>query len=73
MAPSCARAPIASVKSSDNGLKAERTRRHPTTGEPTRFGLSTIERWYYRALKEKPDSVGVLRRKGRTDAASSRR
>src|SRR6516164_7963616 len=47
---------------------AERTWRHPTTGEPTRFGFSTIERWYYRALKEKNDPVGSLRRKLRTDA-----
>src|SRR6202158_3679759 len=47
---------------------AERTWRHPTTGEPVRFGFSTIERWYYRALKERTDPVGVLRRKLRTDA-----
>jgi putative transposase len=47
---------------------AERMWRHPTTGEPTRFGFSTIERWYYRALKERRDPVGVLRRKLRTDA-----
>jgi putative transposase len=47
---------------------AERTWRHPTTGEPTCFGFSTIERWYYRALKEKRDPVGSLRRKLRADA-----
>jgi hypothetical protein len=47
---------------------AQRTWRHPTTGEPTRFGFSTIERWYYRALKEKRDPVAVLRRKLRADA-----
>jgi transposase InsO family protein len=47
---------------------AERTWRHPTTDEPTRFGFSTIERWYYRALKEKSDPVAVLRRKLRADA-----
>jgi putative transposase len=47
---------------------AERSWHHPTTGEPTRFGFSTIERWYYRALKEKSDPVGVLRRKLRADA-----
>ena len=33
-----------------------------------RFGFSTIERWYYRALKERSDPVGVLRRKIRADA-----
>jgi putative transposase len=47
---------------------AERTWRHPTTGEPVRFGFSTIERWYYRALKERTDPVGSLRRKRRADA-----
>ena len=49
---------------------AERTWHHPISGEPTRFGFSTIERWYYRALKEKRDPVGVLRRKLRADAGS---
>jgi len=47
---------------------AERTWHHPISGEPSRFGFSTIERWYYRALKEKRDPVGVLRRKLRADA-----
>lgn len=47
---------------------AARQWRHPTTGEPVRFGFSTIERWYYRALKERTDPVGVLRRKLRADA-----
>ena len=47
---------------------AERTWQHPISGKPTRFGFSTIERWYYRALKEKRDPVGVLRRKLRADA-----
>ena len=42
--------------------------RHPTTGEPVRFGFSTIERWDYRALRERRDPVGVLRRKVRGDA-----
>src|SRR5712692_8892066 len=40
----------------------------PITGDPVQFGFSTIERWYYRALKERSDPVGVLRRKLRTDA-----
>ncbi len=47
---------------------AEHTWRHPITDEPTRFGFSTIERWYYRALKERSDPVAVLRRKLRADA-----
>src|SRR3984893_4541642 len=47
---------------------AGRQWRRPITGEPVRFGFSTIERWFYRALKERSDPVGVLRRKLRTDA-----
>jgi transposase InsO family protein len=47
---------------------AARTWRHPTTGEPVRFGVSTIERWYYLAARERRDPVSVLRRKVRKDA-----
>ena len=47
---------------------AARTWRHPITGEPVRFGVSTLERWYHRARKERLDPVGVLRRKLRNDA-----
>ena len=47
---------------------AERTWHHPITDEHTSFGFSTIERWFYRAVKEKSDPVGVLRRKLRADA-----
>jgi len=42
--------------------------RHPITGEPTRFGYSTIERWYYKSVKERRDPVGALRRKLRANA-----
>src|SRR6266566_7359247 len=49
---------------------AAREWRHPITGEPIRFGVSTLERWYYRARKERHDPVGVLRRKLRKDAGS---
>lgn len=41
---------------------------HPVTGQPVRFGLSTIQRWYYTARAERRDPVGVLRRKIRSDA-----
>jgi transposase InsO family protein len=40
---------------------------HPRTGKPVRFGVSTIERWYYRARAERKDPVGVLRRRVRKD------
>jgi len=49
-------------------MRLLRTWQHPTTGEPVQFGFATIERWYYRALKERADPVGVLRRKLRADA-----
>ena len=47
---------------------AGREWRHPTTGAPVRFGVSTLERWFYRARNERQDPVGVLRRKRRLDA-----
>ena len=59
--------PTGDLKASIEALAA-RMWQHPTTGEPVRFGFSTIERWYYRALKERADPVGVLRRKLRADA-----
>ena len=49
---------------------AARTWQHPITAEPVRFGLSTIEAWYYRARRERRDPVGVLRRKVRADAGT---
>ena len=55
---------------------AAREWRHAVSGEPIRVGVSTFERWYYRARKERHDPVGVLRRKPRSDAgqqASMRR
>lgn len=57
-------------------LRAELSRlahkpwRHPTTGEMVRFGLSTIERWYY-AARAGANPVGVLRRKLREDSGRS--
>lgn len=43
---------------------------HPITGQWVRFGASTIERWYYRALHESKDPVGVLARKVREDCGT---
>ena len=47
---------------------AAKTWRHPITGEPTRFGRSTIERWYYQARSARTDPVAKLRRRARKDA-----
>ena len=46
---------------------AEKSWQHPISGQPVRFGMSTIERWYYRARREQRDPVSVLRRKLRRD------
>ena len=46
---------------------SQRQWKHPRTGEMVCFGASTIERWYYRAKKERRDPVGVLRRRVRRD------
>ena len=48
---------------------ASREWAHPTTGKPIRFGVSTLERWYYQlARNQSHDPLGVLRRKRRQDA-----
>ncbi len=50
---------------------ALKTWRHPVTGAPKRFDVSTIERWYYKALKA-PDPVMALGRRRRKDAGRQR-
>jgi putative transposase len=50
---------------------ASRSWQHPITGRPTRFGLSTIERWFYTA-RARLDPVGALKTRVRTDAGRSR-
>lgn len=50
---------------------AKKQWRHPITGLPVNFGVSTIERWFYQA-REKQDPVGALRSKRRSDAGKPR-
>lgn len=49
-----------------------RTWYHPITKEPVRFGVSTIEKWYYAARNEKRSPVKRLQRKVRSDLNSTR-
>lgn len=42
---------------------AARSWSHPTTGERIRFGLSTLERWFYQAKGGGDDPIGALARK----------
>lgn len=53
---------------------AAKTWRHPITGQPTTFGFSTIERWYYQALNcgHQDGPVDVLQRKIRADHGRNR-
>ena len=46
---------------------SEKIWRHPITGDPTTFGFSTIERWYYTAFHNPADPVTALRRELRSD------
>jgi transposase InsO family protein len=46
---------------------AAKTWTHPVNGRDVRFAAVTIERWYYRARREKDDPVRVLRRAVRKD------
>lgn len=45
---------------------------HPVTRQRAQFSISTIQRWYYAARRERRDPVGVLRRKIRSDAGRQR-
>ncbi|SDX37938.1 DDE-type integrase/transposase/recombinase [Thiocapsa roseopersicina] len=45
---------------------AAKTWRHPVTGLDVRFGVSTLERWYY-AARAAPDPVAVLRNRVRAN------
>jgi putative transposase len=40
---------------------------HPVTGREVQFAAATIERWYYKARRERDDPVDVLRRAVRKD------
>jgi transposase InsO family protein len=66
--------PLLAAPPAAGALHAELTRlaqqrwRHPITGAPVAFGVSTIERWYYAARRAPQDPVGVLRRRRRQDA-----
>jgi len=50
---------------------AQKKYRHPTKDGWITFGISTIERWYYKALGS-DDPISALGRKIRTDAGSNR-
>ena len=45
---------------------------HPITNQPRKFSFSTIERWYYRALRTKLSPVEELQNKVRSDEGLSR-
>src|SRR3989442_156187 len=51
---------------------AEKQWRHPMTGQPARFGFSTIERWFHEARKAGVDPVKALRKKVRADSGQQR-
>lgn len=69
--------PLLSAPPDTGGLRqalavlAAKQWRHPITGLPVNFSLSTIERWFYQARK-KQDPVGALRPKRRSDAGTPR-
>ena len=46
--------------------------RHPINGQWIELGRSTIERWYYKALKGKDGPVEILKRKIRSDQGTQR-
>jgi putative transposase len=70
--------PLLAAPPAQGELKAELERLaykewiHPISGQPARFAVSTIERWYYAARAARTDPVGVLRRALRNDSGQQR-
>lgn len=58
--------PRGTLKTAIRSLAAK-TWSHPVSGRNAQFSAVTIERWYYRARRERDDPVGVLRRAVRKD------
>lgn len=58
--------PRGALKSAIESLAAK-TWTHPVSGGPVSFTAATIERWYYRARRERDDPVRVLQRAIRKD------
>lgn len=51
---------------------ASKTWQHPSTGLPVSFGVSTLERWFYRARRASLDPVAALKTAVRTDVGRQR-
>ncbi len=51
---------------------AEKTFKHPISGQPVTFAVSTIERWFY-AARNSNNPIVALRRRVRSDAGTHRR
>ena len=65
--PLLASPPAAGELQTELSRLASRLWQHPVSGQPVRFAVSTIERWYYQA-RHGNDPVAVLRRKIRSDS-----
>ena len=51
---------------------SRKTWQHPSTGLPLSFGVSTLERWFYRARRASLDPVAALKTPVRSDAGRPR-
>lgn len=51
---------------------SSKTWRHPATGLPVTFGISTLERWFYRARRASLDPVAALKTSIRADVGRQR-
>ncbi len=65
--PLLAAPPAAGALQEELQRLADKDWRHPKSEQWVKFGRSTIERWYYRALAKSRDPVGALSRKIRDD------
>jgi putative transposase len=70
--------PLLSAPPRQGHLRAELERlaakewRHPISGQPKMLAYSTVQRWYYQALRERANPVDALARKVRKDCGAPR-
>ena len=69
--PLLAAPPARGQLKSEIAVLAKKSWLHPESGDPVRFGCSTIERWYYTAKKAETDPVRSLTRRARKDRGRS--
>lgn len=67
VAPLLASPPVKGELQAELAKLAQKRWRHPVTDQTVTFGVSTLERWFYR-IRSAPDPIAILRHRVRKDA-----